>query len=147
MPNRGMCIAASLVAGLALTSCHRSGTWNDSAANWDKAFQSTKPSDVVVVHSRYWRSAHWSYEFEYYFHIVTNGGLYAQLFDQNDLEKLDAAGRKAAFENFFDSKPAWFVPGGQERYDVWVFREEPGCNFRVFKDRETGDLFLTDYSI
>lgn len=31
------------------------------------------------------------------------------------------------------------------KYDVWIYHDEPSRSFRVFMDRETGDLFLMDY--
>lgn len=140
-------ILAAVVLASGPGACHRSGTWNDAPANWDRAFQTTKPADVVVVHSRYWRSPHWTYEFEYFFHIRTNAALSRQLFEQNSLKKLDGAEREIAFGHFAGAKPAWFLPGPADRYEAWAFRDEPGRNFRVFVERETGDLFLADYCL
>jgi hypothetical protein len=56
---RSWCLGWSLVL---VTGCGylKSGTWEDDPANWERAFRSAKPEDVAVVHSRCWRSPHWS---------------------------------------------------------------------------------------
>ena len=44
--------AALLVATLAAGCGYvRAGTWVDDPGNWSRAFQSTKPADVSVIHS------------------------------------------------------------------------------------------------
>ena len=53
------------------------GNWTDDPDNWGRAFQSSKPDDVEVVHSYYYRSPHFTYEFSYYFHIRANRALRA----------------------------------------------------------------------
>lgn len=63
------------------------GTWEDDPGNWSRAFQSTKPPEVAVVHSKYWRSAHWTSEFEYFFEIAPNPQLKAQLFGENNVRQ------------------------------------------------------------
>lgn len=133
--------------GLLLVGCHRSGTWLDAPGNWARAFASTPPPDVVVVHSSYWRSPHFTMEFEYFFQVRANAALRRQLFSANRLRALAGAERAAAFAHFFGAKPAWFLPGSPERYTVWVFAAEPGRHFRLFEDRQTGELFLTDFCV
>ena len=53
----GLINVVLLVAALVSASCGyaRSGRWDDQPENWYRAFQTTKPADVVIVHSRYWR--------------------------------------------------------------------------------------------
>lgn len=75
----GFSFFATLVSG-----CHRSGVWQDDPANWRRAFGTGQPSDAVVVHSFYWRSPHWTFEFEYFFHIRANDRLRARLLEAND---------------------------------------------------------------
>jgi hypothetical protein len=134
-----------VILAVVLSSCHSSGTWEDDPKNWDRAFRSDKPGDVIVLHSRYWRSPHFTFEFEYFFEIKAHEGLRKQLFTMNGLVKLGGAEASKAFQDVFADRPPWFLPKTVNKYDVWIFHDEPRGNFRVFIDRETGDLFLTDY--
>jgi len=148
VPARGIsALIVLLAAGLALIGCGASGTWDDDPENWDRAFQSTMPPCVVVVHSHYWRSPHWSFEFQYFFHIRRNSALKEQLFTENTLVQLEEERATDAASDFFGEKPSWFLPETPRGYAVWVFADDPESMFRVFVDEETGDLFLTDYIV
>jgi len=124
-----------------------SGTWEDDPGNWNRAFPSPKPDDVVVLHSKYWRSPHWTCEFAYFFEIQRNDEFRASLFTQNKLVRLEGADAANAMHNFFGEAPAWFPPKPAEEYEVWQYADEPKGNFRIFVDKQTGNLFLTDYQI
>jgi hypothetical protein len=123
------------------------GLWEDDPGNWRRAFQSTAPADVVVVHSRYWRSPHWSYEFQYFFEIAPNATLQEQLFTENRLRQLSGAEAVEARGNVFGDPPAWFAPKNAADYDVWVFDDAPERNFNVLVERNTGVMFLHDYQV
>ena len=121
-----------------------SGTWEDDPENWGRAFNSTKPDDVVVVHSVYTRYAHWSYEFEYYFEIRNNDELKTQLFTMNELIELSLN------ENNFvthSKKPDWFLPKDLDKYKMYVYKDDVFSNFRVYEDIESGNIFLYDRQI
>jgi hypothetical protein len=134
---------------LCLNGCgyFSSGTWEDDPNNWSRAFKSTKPDDVLVLHSKYWRSPHWTYEFQYFFEIERNDKFKKQLFTQNKLIQLEGEDAREAKSNFFDESPKWFAPKTVDKYEVWVYEDRTGSNFRVFIDKETGNLFLTDYQV
>ena len=125
----------------------RSGTWDDVPENWHRAFQSTRPDGVVVVHSRYWRSPHWSFEAGYVFEIRSNGAFREQLLSQNRLRKLPEAEMVEATRPCFGACPSWFAPKPLKAYEVWVYINNPGSNFRVLIDKETGNIFLADYQV
>ena len=120
-----------------------SGKWDDDPKNWDRAFRSTKPPEVTVVHSRYWRSPHWTYEFEYFFEIAPNDALKKQLFTAN-LRQLTG---KDAVEARPGDAPPWFVPKSLASYEVWVSADDPTSHFKVFIDKTSGHMFLTDYQV
>jgi hypothetical protein len=124
-----------------------SGTWDDDPGNWTRAFQSTKPPDVVVVHSKYWRSPHWSYEFQYFFEIAPNVDLKRQLFSANKLRRVTGAEAEKARKNVFGNAPAWFAPKGIAEYEVWVFENERDRNFKVLIDSASGQMFVHDYVV
>lgn len=124
-----------------------SGTWDDNPKNWGRAFHSTKPPEVVVVHSRYWRSPHWSYEFQYFFEIAPNADLKKQLFTANRLRQLTGKDAAEARARVFGDAPAWFAPKSLASYEVWVFADDPGRNFKLLIDKESGYIFMNDYQV
>lgn len=105
------------------------------------------PLPFNVVHSKYWRSAHWSYECQYFFQIRGDPEFRREFFVRNTLEQLSASSAAEAMRDPFQHQPAWFCPKHPQHCDVWVYRDPPAGNFKVIIDRETGDLFLTDYQV
>ncbi len=136
-----------VVTALALAGCGyaMAGTWDDDPGNWGRAFSSTKPPDVEVLHSKYWRSAHWTFEFQYFFHLRRNDPLRRQLIEQNKLVRLEGEAASKARSDSFGENPAWFLPGGIGEYEVWVIGGNPNSHFRLFFRKATGDLFLADW--
>jgi len=139
-----LCVVLALSAGCGYVM---SGTWDDDPKNWGRVFQSTKPSDVRLIHSRYWRSAHWSYEFQYFFEIAPNAALKQQLFAANKLRLVVGDEADAARANRVHDAPSWFAPRSLESYEVWISADEPGRNFTLLIDKTSGHMFLTDYQV
>lgn len=142
-----MFFAVLVAAALTAEGCgyFRSGEWSDDPGNWSRAFRSTKPDDVVVVHSYYRRSPHWTYEFQYFFAIAKNAGLQQQLFTKNSLQRLEGESATRAKNNSGDGGPSWFAPGTGDKYEIWVYKDEPRGHFVVLVDKASGALFLTNY--
>jgi hypothetical protein len=137
-----------MVAALSLASCGyvMSGQWEDDPKNWRRAFGSTKPDDVVVIHSKYWRSPHWTVEFGYCFKIQAHAGLRHQLFTKNRLERIDDA--DAARARSTCGPPSWFAPDPIEKYEAWTYLDPPADNnFIVLIDKKSGTMFLADCQI
>jgi hypothetical protein len=130
-----------------LVGCHESGNWKDDAKNWKRIFHTPKPADVKITHSSFWRSPHFTYEFEYFLQIERNDAFKKTLVENNKLKQLttETELRKAA--TFFGEKPAWFLPKAISSYDVWTYADESMTHFIIFIDRQTGDLFLTDFQV
>jgi hypothetical protein len=124
-----------------------SRTWEDDPKNWSRAFHSVKPPEVTVVHSKYWRSRHWSYEFQYFFEIAPNAELKDQLFTANKLREVTGNEAVEARARVFGDAPSWFAPGSVADYEVWVFADEPGRNFKVLIDKVSGHIFMNDYQV
>ncbi|MBM4156894.1 MAG: hypothetical protein FJ221_18000 [Lentisphaerae bacterium] len=142
-------VAATMLAttlGLAAGGCgRRAGTWSDDPGNWRRIFQGPKPAKVEMVHSWYWRSPHFTMEFEYFVVIASNGTFWADLTRDGALEAVtDPAAREASTNGFFHARPAWFAPGPLEDYDILRFAREPRQNFRVLRHRATGTVHLHD---
>ena len=135
----------SLCAG-----CHGSGTWNDSPKNWERAFGQKPPSDIKITHSRYSRSPHFTLEFEYFFEIEPNEKLRKEFNTEGRLESVTPStpDPKLAIQRILQKKPDWFVPKSLDQYEIWRGKESDRTyeNFRLFIDRKTGTMFITDYS-
>jgi hypothetical protein len=145
----GKRIVVLLIAVVVAGSCGyvRSGTWDDAPENWSRAFQSTKPADVVVVHSRYWRAPHFTYEAGYLFEIQPNAAMREQLFSRNRLRRLVDAEVAKASRPCFGECPSWFAPKPLDEYELWVYADEPDSDFMVLIDKKTGSIFLGDYQV
>lgn len=135
---------AVLLAALFLAGCHESGKWQDDSKNYQRIFGEPKPKDLTVVHSQFWRSPHWSYEFEYFVQVKRNDDFRRRLFEHNKLQRPNDGNR---LTDFFQEKPAWFIPKPLEQYEIWIYSDETGSNFRIFIDRDTGDIFLSDWLV
>ncbi len=142
--------ALTLLLGLCV-GCHRSGTWNDSPKNWERAFGQKPPPDLKIVHSSYWRSPHFTLEFEYFFQIEPSEKLRKGFNEAGKLRPFTPSTKEEteAIQRFFHQKPEWFLPRSLEHYEIW--KGDPSDrdydNFRLFIDRETGTMFMTDYSV
>lgn len=120
------------------------GTWEDDPDNWARAFNSTKPNDVIVVHSRYTRFPHFTYEFEYFFHIKANVELHDQLLKGNDLIHVEDIDEDKQFLWLNIKRPAWFLPKPPEEYDMWRCQDRAQCAYMVLIDKDNNDIFITD---
>lgn len=148
MKLRSLLVVLVSFAGLA-PGCgyFMAGSWEDDPQNWERAFRSTKPEDVVVRHSWYWRSPHWSYEFQYFFELAPSTELTEQLFTANELRQVTGDEALEVHRNVRGEVPAWFAPKSAAEYDIWVFGREPERNFKVLIDRRTGEMFLNDHQM
>jgi hypothetical protein len=133
-----------LIAAVLLAGCHESGTWKDDARNWKRIFRAPKPEDITVVHSWFWRSPHFTYEYEYYIQIQKHAEVRRRLLTMNPMKQLiqDTELHDAAVRS--QRRPTWFAPKPIAQYEVWVYSNQPTSGFRLLIDRETGDLFLSD---
>src|SRR5262245_30562510 len=123
------------------------GKWDDSSLNWWRAFGAFKPSDVVVLHSQYWRSAHWTYEAGYTFEIQANARFREQLFKDNAFTLVVLRDDEEPRSFCFADCPSWFAPGSRDRYQVWAYSDDSESNFRLLVDTKSGNIFLTDYQV
>lgn len=122
----------------------KSGMWDDDPKNWKRAFGTTKPDDVQVVHSQYYRSAHFTYEFHYYFEIEHNEGLRTQLSEENSLVEFRGVIAENAFKRLSMNRPDWFASKDVSSYQLWGYADETRDAFLMLIDRETDHLLLTD---
>lgn len=124
---------------LAAAACHRSGTWVDDPGNFKRAWGSSPPSNVKVVRSWYWRSAHFTREEMYYFQLSAPLA-YAEAFAAENGLKPAEPDTITGFA-FPNGKPSWFAPNPAARYRIWKTPESFPSGF-VLVDRESGAVFI-----
>jgi hypothetical protein len=137
----------SICAAASLAGCHESGTWSDDNKNWKRIFRVAKPSDITVVHSQFWRSPHFTYEFRYFLWVRKHEDFQKRLLTLNTMKKVSEERELQEVAAWPEDKPAWFVPKPIAGYDVWIYSNAPDSHFRLLIDRETSDLFLCDYQL
>ena len=54
---------------LLLSGC--GGTWVDDPGNFKRLFGGPPPKDIQVLHTYYWKSPHWTNEYQYFFALRT----------------------------------------------------------------------------
>ena len=136
-------IVLGLFIGLLGCGYVKSGRWDDDSGNWDRAFgqpQHSLPKGWRVVHSRYWRNPHFTYEGGYYFqvHVPPEG---RRLLLQPDYIRLTA--EQAEMQGPCAPRPSWFAPKGFAQYQVWGLKEG-NRNYRVLIDENGPDAFFMD---
>jgi len=97
-----------------------------------------------VIHSRYARFPHFTYESEYFFHIQANVALHDQLLKGIDLIHVEDINEEKQFLWHNMKKPAWFLPKPLEEYDLWRCQDRAQCTYTVFIDNDNSDIFITD---
>ena len=128
----------ALAGCLLLVSC--GGKWDDDKKNWSRAFNGqTCPTNVTVVHSRYSRSPHFTYEADYYFELNA-----PQEFLDGWLQGLVKETPANTNLGFLFDKPNWFIPKTLDHYEMWKPPDNPYSYFRIFRDKSTGTIFATD---
>jgi hypothetical protein len=138
MTTKRLLIWSVILLVLVLNGC--GGTWVDDSRNFERVFGFSKPHDVDVIHSYYWKSPHWSTEYRYFIALqpsskFTSGLTTPELMTSAipDATAIDACG---------DKRPQWFLPKPLMSYEMWVSRR--GAAYRVFRDKADGTLFVCD---
>jgi hypothetical protein len=127
-----------LSCSLVLVSC--GGKWDEDAKNWNRAFNGqTPPADVKIVHSRYYRSPHFTYEAYYYFELTA-----PQTFLDAWLKGLVQETPSKENLGLLPDKPDWFLPKAIESYEMWRLADNTNSYFRILRDKETGAIFAKD---
>lgn len=122
------------------------GTWEDDPGNWNRIFRTSEPPPgIKLIHSWYSRAPHFTYEFEYFAMLEVTEEARQGILDPEQLEQVKRLSEQKELTHFFHEKPKWFLPKPLESYQVWVFQKEPKQHYRVFVDKKTGVVFLTDF--
>ena len=136
-------IAPIAVVLLTFTACS-SGSWDDDPKNWSRAFGGQKrPPGVKIIHSRYWKSPHFTYEAEYFFEFTAPAKFLEDWIASQKL--ILTVPTKQNTPPYFE-KPDWFTPKPVGEYDMWMPSDSPHDKFRIYRDKKTGTLYVTDCS-
>lgn len=138
----GMRVAAFLTCLVGMVSCGyvKAGRWEDDRENWDRAFGRVVPAGWRVVHSEYWRNAHFTYEGGYYFQIRVPSAE-RRLLMHSDLIRLKP--EQVEMEGACSPRPSWFAPKGAEAYETWGSPQGTG-NYQLFIEPTGPDVFVMD---
>jgi hypothetical protein len=133
---------AAALALVALAGCgyFRSGTWEDDPQNFERAFGSPKPAGAEVVHSRFTRYPHFTYEVTFYFQLQLTDDL-LDTFLAHGFRRMEGAAALEAKTMVFSDAPAWFAPEPPARYDAWALDDVAPAGI-VLRDRVTRDVFV-----
>lgn len=123
-------------------SAANAGTWEDDPKNWHRAFNEDLPEGVEVVHSSYWRSGHFTYEFVYYFEVKATPEWRDSFLKKRGLQAVlpsEAWGFRDIHQS--DDIPVWYVPEQVKNYEVW---DKPGYHGSVYINKITGHIYFHD---
>lgn len=113
-----------------------SGTWEDDPKNYKRAWGYSKPQEIDLVHSWYWRAPHWTREEAYFFEFRWNKDLFEQFRSYNNLRPVTPNN----IEGFCFPKPPWFAPKSPASYDAWSCESSHDC--LMLRATATQELFI-----
>lgn len=119
----------------------KAGQWDDDSRNWQRAFGGPVPNGWSVLHSRYWRFPHWTYEGGFYFDVKVPPGWRQKLMNRPDLIKYEPS-QSTDMDGACLERPKWFAPGSVTSYDVWT--SHGTGNYRLFVEKEGSEVFFSD---
>jgi len=126
-------------------SMRHAGRWEDEPQNWYRAFHEQPPAKVKVVHSKYWRSNHFTYEFMYWFEIEAPPEWKDEFLKKRQLTQVSpSVARSFRTNTHSDDTPAWFAPDPVELYDVW---DKAGYFGSVWINRSNGHIHFYDVQL
>jgi hypothetical protein len=128
-----------LVSWMLLVLAGCGGTWVDDDQNFKRVFGFDKPQNVIVLHSYYWKSSHWSTEYRYFIALRVPSQFVDGL---THVRFMTSRTPDETMVNSCGDKPQWFLPGSLTSYEAWIPKSEAG--HRVFRDKADGTLFVCD---
>lgn len=123
---------------------YESGTWEDDARNWERAFGQKQPQEIKIVHSRYTRTPHFTHESQYFFEFAPDAPLAKAMSDPEDNTRIRPANNNAhhGLSMALHEKPSWFAPKTLDAYEVYEAKSpRDGCFLLI--DQTSGAMFLT----
>lgn len=123
-------------------SIRHAGTWEDDPQNLHRAFKEEQPAQLKVVHSKYWKSNHFTEEFIYYFEVETPPEWRGAFLKKRGLTQVSpSAARSFRTNTHSDDTPGWFAPDPVELYEVW---DKAGYFGSVWINKTNGHIYFYD---
>jgi hypothetical protein len=123
----------------------RAGTWEDDPKNWYRAFNEEQPAEIKVVHSKYWKSNHFTDEFIYFFEVQAMPKWKEAFLRKRNFELVStSSARSFRTNNHSDITPDWFAPDPVDKYDVW---DTAGSFGSVWINKTNGHMFFYDVQL
>jgi hypothetical protein len=116
------------------------GKWIDDDSNFKRIFGFDKPGDVQVQHSYYWKSPHWTTEYQYYI-AMRASDKFVKALTAPELMTLTASDQ-SVLDACDGDRPQWFVSKPLNQYEMWTPKNSD--HYRVFRDRNDGTLYACD---
>lgn len=99
-----------------------SGTFENDPESWNKIFGEDIPKEIEVLNSKFWKSTHWTFEFEFYCKLKADKKFIKEYFiDNYNLKKKEVFSSLNMVEI-----PSWFSIENFDDYEVWT-----GNNFNM----------------
>jgi len=124
---------------LLLLNNNKGGTWEDDPDNWCRAFNAKKPEDINIIHSKYWKSNHFTEEHMYFFEVQASAEWKNTFLKQHNLEQISPSAAPSFNNGHVEFTPIWFVPDPVNAYDVWG---SSGGSGMVWINRNNGHIYF-----
>jgi hypothetical protein len=129
-----------LFFALQSTNIQNAGTWEDDPQNWNRAFHQPQPTHVQVVHSKYWKSDHFTDEFAYFFELQASPEWKDAFLKKRSVQPIPPSQARSYRENMHDDlTPSWFAPDPVANYEVW---DKPGRFGSIWINKTNGNIFF-----
>lgn len=123
---------------LQASNAKNAGVWEDDPKNWSRAFGADQPAEISVIHSKYWKSNHFTDEFAYFFEVQASPEWKNAFLKQLNVEPVPAS-KARGFRVNSDLTPSWFTPDPIDAYEVW---DKPGHSGSVWITKTNGHMFF-----
>jgi len=121
------------------------GTWEDDPKNWSRAFDEAVPAPVKIIHSKYWKSNHFTEEHAYYFEVQATPEWRDAFLKRSQVQPIAATNAWSFRESFHsDLNPNWFAPDAAGNYEVW---DHIGYHGSIWINKTNGHIFFYDIQV
>jgi hypothetical protein len=94
-----------------------------------------------MLHSRYWRTPHFTYEAGYFFEFTAPEKFLSDWVRFGNLTPSDSDD----FKHLAPDQPSWFAPKAAVEYEIWRAAGAGSFdNFWLLRDRTSGVVYVTD---
>jgi hypothetical protein len=122
----------------------QAGTWEDDPKNWYRAFKTEQPPEVTVIHSKYWRSDHFTDEHMYFFEVRSTPEWKDSFLRSRKVEPVPPSKARSFRDNNGSDVPIWFASDSTESFEVW---DQPGYYGSIWINKTNGHIFFFDIQL